>query len=87
MALHDRIKSLAEAVGADMKSVQTSVANLTGQVEALSNIQGGGVGAGGTQQVFIQSTQPADTGQPYIWIQTSLSNGGWRVWYNETGTT
>lgn len=36
MALHDRIKSLAEAVGADMKSVQTSVANLTGQVEALS---------------------------------------------------
>ena len=62
-------------------------------IEALSSIQNGGVeafqspGAGGTQQVFIQSTQPADTAQPYIWIQTGLPNGGWRVWHNETGTT
>lgn len=62
-------------------------------IEALSNIQKSGVGAfqspggGGTPQVFIQSTQPADTGQPYIWIQTGLPNGGWAVYYNETGTT
>lgn len=62
-------------------------------IEALSNIQKGGVGAfqspgaGGTQQVFIQPTQPADTGQPYIWIQTGLPNGGWAVYYNATGTT
>ena len=43
--------------------------------------------ASGEQQVFIQSTQPEDTGSPYIWIQTGLPGGGWSVWFNETGTT
>ena len=62
-------------------------------IEAVSDIKRAGTsafaagGPGGTPQVFIQPTQPADTGVPYIWIQTGLPNGGWSVWYNETGTT
>lgn len=53
--------------------------NILGQDQGSSAISG--------QQVFIQSTQPADTGAPYIWIQTGLPGGGWSVWFNETGTT
>jgi hypothetical protein len=44
-------------------------------------------GPAGPSEVFIQDTMPTDTGQPYIWIQTGLPNGGWQVWYNATGTT
>lgn len=67
MALHDRIKSLAEAVGADMKSVQTSVANLTGQVEALSE-QGP---VNGYQKVYVSPTAPTNPFLNQIWIDTS----------------
>jgi hypothetical protein len=59
-------------------------------IEALSDIQKGGVGAfqpSEAQQVFIQPTKPADTGKPYIWIQTGLPDSGWTVYYNDTGTT
>ena len=66
MALHDRIKSLAEAVGADMKSVQTSVANLTGQVEALSE-QGP---ENGYQNVYVSPTAPPNPSLNQIWIDT-----------------
>ncbi len=44
-------------------------------------------GGGGATQVFIGPTQPADTGQPYIWIQTGLPNDGISFWFNESGTT
>ncbi len=67
MALRDRIKSLAEAVGADMKSVQTSVANLTGQVEALSE-QGP---ENGYQKVYVSPTPPTTPFLNQIWIDTS----------------
>jgi hypothetical protein len=42
---------------------------------------------GGPREVFIQNTQPADTGLPYLWIQTGLPGGGHTIWFNDTGTT
>lgn len=46
---------------------------------------GGGTGATTQPQVFIQNTQPADTGTPYLWIETGLPDNGVRFWYNENG--
>ena len=47
-----------------------------------------GVGAfsnppGGTPQIYVQANQPANTGMPYIWIQTGLANGGWTIWFHD----
>lgn len=39
--------------------------------------------AGGAQEVFVQSTQPLFTGQPYLWIQTGLPNGGFSLWFHD----
>lgn len=39
------------------------------------------------QEVFVQGAQPADTGSPYLWVQTDLPNGGWTLWFNNDGTT
>lgn len=43
------------------------------------------VSSGGTgqQEVFVQSTQPAATGQPYIWIQTGLPDNGFTFWFED----
>ena len=67
MALHDRIKSLAEAVGEDMKSVQTSVATLRGQVQALSENDPENV----YQKVYVSPTAPTNPFLNQIWIDTS----------------
>lgn len=67
MALHDRIKSLAETVGEDMKSVQTSVATLSGQVQALSENDPENV----YQKVYVSPTAPTNPFLNQIWIDTS----------------
>lgn len=67
MALHDRIKSLAEAVGEDMKSVQTSVATLSGQVQALSENDPENV----YQKVYVSPTAPPTPFLNQIWIDTT----------------
>jgi hypothetical protein len=33
----------------------------------------GATGANGNTNVFIQDTQPASTGQPFLWIQTNIA--------------
>lgn len=40
-------------------------------------------GGSGQQEVFVQSTQPAATGQPYIWIQTGLPDNGFTFWFED----
>lgn len=38
---------------------------------------------GGTQEVFVQATQPTETGQPYLWIETDVDGnptGNEYVW-------
>jgi hypothetical protein len=42
---------------------------------------------GGVREVFVQDTQPADTGIPYLWVQTGLPGSGFTLWFNDTGTT
>ena len=57
MALDDNISALATAIGAEIKDVRADMALISG--------------GGGTQNVFIQETQPnaiADS----LWIQKNL---------------
>lgn len=55
-------------------------------VNGSSLLGSGNLVLAGTQpQVFIQNTQPADTGTPYLWIETGLPDNGVRFWYNENG--
>lgn len=67
MSLQSRIAELAQAVGEDMKSVQTSVATLSGQVQALSENDPENV----YQKVYVSPTAPPTPFLNQIWIDTS----------------
>ena len=57
MALDDNISALATAIGAEIKDVRADMALMSG--------------GGGTQNVFIQETQP-NTTVDSLWIQKNL---------------
>ena len=95
MAVLDNIKAVFDLIAAEFKKTARieptdAAGNYVLHHDGAGNVtpvpESGG-GGGGTTQVFVQSTQPADTGSPYIWIQTGLPNGGTSIWFNDDGTT
>jgi hypothetical protein len=59
MSLDENIVSVVQAIGTEIKDVRADMALISG-------------GGGGTQNVFIQSTEPAVLqGQKALWIQTT----------------
>ena len=78
MALDDNISALATAIGTEIKSKQDILVSGT-SVKTINNqsILGSGnitvSGGAGTQNVFIQETEPIiDIGTSSLWIQKSL---------------
>lgn len=79
MALDDQISALATAIGTEVKGKQDILVS-GDTLKTINNqsllgsgnitISGGG---GGTQNVFIQDTEPTiDVGTSALWIQKSL---------------
>ena len=65
MALDDNISALATAIGAEIKDVRADMALISG-------------GGSGTQNVFIQETEPAVVVDS-LWVQ-KLPNGNFTMW-------
>lgn len=58
MSLDENIVSVVQAIGAEIKDVRADMALISG--------------GGGTQNVFIQETEPAvGVGDKVLWLQTS----------------
>lgn len=78
MALDDNISALATAIGTKVKNKQDILVSGT-NIKTINNqsILGSGnitiSGGAGTQNVFIQETEPIiDVGTSALWIQKSL---------------
>ena len=48
-------------------------------IQGIQGIQG----EPAPQQIYVQNTQPAATGQPYVWLQTGLPGGGTTLWIDD----
>ena len=78
MALDNQISYLATAVGTTLKGKQDKLVSGTSikTVNGISLLGSGNIpiSGGGTQNVYIQETEPtADVGTKLLWIQTNAN--------------
>ena len=79
MSLDENIVSVVQAIGTEIKGKQEKLVSGTNlsTINGNSLLTGGnivisGSGGSGTQNVFIQDTEPAvATGEKALWLQTS----------------